>query len=123
MALVDILHKVKFIRRKSVLKKIIFNRHKYLLKTKKKGFGPTSGRSPSERIKDAYNHGYPTGLDSQQPGAFGNNGFPSPTGTDQTGIHGHNGKTPSNLGSSSFLNRPIANGKPAWQIDTTGVNL
>lgn len=101
---------------------MILNHHKYLFR-KKKGFGPTSGRSPSERIKDAYNHGYPTGLDSQQPGAFGNNGFSSTTGTDQTGIHGHNGKTPSNLGSSSFLNRPIANGKPAWQIDNTGVNL
>ncbi|XP_055323837.1 hornerin isoform X3 [Sitodiplosis mosellana] len=86
-----------------------------------RGFGPASSRSPSDRIKDAYNHVFPSGLDAQQPGAFGNNGFSSPTASDQTGVHGHNGKTPSNLGSTSFLNRPITNGRPSgWQIDTTG---
>ncbi|XP_031617781.1 hornerin isoform X2 [Contarinia nasturtii] len=81
------------------------------------GFGPSvGGRIPSEKIKDGYGYPLSGGDTLQQPGNL-NNGFPpSQSVTDQTGIHG---KTPTNLGSSSFLNRPIGSGKPSIQIDTS----
>lgn len=70
-----------------------------------------------EKIRDGYGPGYTPGGGDSSPGGL-THGFPSPSVTDQSGIHGH-GRTPSNQGSSSFLNRPISGGKPGLQIDTT----
>lgn len=85
------------------------------------GFGPTSGsRLPSvERIKDGYGQGYPSTVDSHY--ATSNGGIPGSGSVteQQPGVHTHNGRVPPTLGSTNFLNRPIANGKPSGpQIET-----
>lgn len=85
------------------------------------GFGPPDGRSPSERIKDAYAHGYPSSIESQQPGVINGISAPGSLNEQQPGAHTHNGRGPSNLGSSSFLNQPINSGKtPGSNIDSNG---
>lgn len=74
---------------------------------------------PSDRIKEAYGNGYPSGIDSQQPGALGGISGPGSITEQQPGVHTHNGRGPSS--GSSFLNQPISSGKPTGaHIDTNG---
>lgn len=88
-----------------------------------KGFGPSSGRLPSDRLKEPYGNGYPSSIDSQHPGA-GFNGLPSAgsIAEQQPGVHTHGGRGPSSGGrGSSFLNQPLSAGKPSGpHIDTSG---
>lgn len=69
-----------------------------------KGFGPGVSRLPTtERIKDTYGHGYPSNSDSG----------PSSITEQHLGAHTHDGRAPPSLGSSTFLYRPVSNGKPS----------
>lgn len=88
-----------------------------------KGFGPNSRTPPSDRIKDVYSHGYPSGVDSQT-GSLTNPSPGSSSLTDQhPGIQTSNGRGPSSLGSDTFLNRPVTsngqNGRTNQPVDAS----
>lgn len=89
------------------------------------GFGPSNGRTPSsDRSKDVYSHGYPSGVDSH-PGSLSSTIPSSSSITDQhPGIHSQNGRLPPTIGSDTFLNRPVTsngqNGRSTSQpVDNT----
>lgn len=86
------------------------------------GFGPSNGRTPSsDRTKDVYGHGYPSGVDSH-PGSLSSTLPGSSSITDQhPGIHSQNGRVPTTIGSDTFLNRPVTpNGQRSSQtVDNT----
>lgn len=82
------------------------------------GYGPSPTRLPSDRIKEPYGHGYPSTIDSQQPGVI--NAGPGSVTEQQPGVHTHSGRPNPNLGSSSFLNQPISSGKTPSNVDTNG---
>lgn len=72
------------------------------------GFGPSNSRLPSsDRGKDVYSHGIPSGGDSL-PSSLTSSVPNSGSLTDrQPGIHTSSGREPTNVGSDTFLNRPV----------------